>query len=277
MKRRSVSLTKADRDPRGGLSPSGRAKYRAAGAHLRPGVKTVRTVADARRKGSFLRRMYARETLPPLQTATGEPTRYALQAAAWGERPPRTVADARALARHGEQLLERARDENPRRAPTLTRTAPPFEPLQAGGRYRAELRARVLGLPAAVYVLRKIGQERPEYVGSSLPGQNDSQAESQPRRVWKTILRHFHAPHTRGRSKKTGKRAYSFARDNWVAPDPEHYEIAILACDPQNVRELEIQAQDALKPRHLPPDYQPPEERAAQRRAETESDDDVPF
>lgn len=269
MKRARVSLTKADRDPHGGLAPSGRAKYALAGAHLRPGVRTVRTAEDARRKGSFLRRMYARADVPPLQDARGRPTRYALQAHAWGEPVPRTRADVRQLAARGAELLRR---DNPRRAPKLTRTKPRYEPLMDEHGTRAELRARALQLPAAVYFLRRIGETVPEYVGSSLPRQNDRNATSADRRVWKTILRHFHAQRTRG------KHAYSFSRDNWTARDPQNFEVAILACHPEQVRELESQAQDRYRPRFLPPDYQSPAERKAARERELAAEDDeVPF
>ena len=102
-----MHLTAADRDPRGGLSASGRAKYNAAGAHLRPGVLRVRSAEDLRRKGSFLRRFYGRSALHPLTDAKGRPTRYALAAHAWGERVPKTAAEARALAQLGSRLLSR--------------------------------------------------------------------------------------------------------------------------------------------------------------------------
>lgn len=269
--KRAVSLTREDRDPRGGLTPEGRAKYAAAGAHLRPGVKTVRTAEDARRKGRFLRRMYARADVPPLADDRGRPTRYALQAQAWGERAPRTLADVRALAARGAELLRR----NPSRAPRLTKTEPRFEPLtESDGTFRADLRARVLSLRAAVYFLRRRGDTAIEYIGSSLPGQNNSNATSAPRRVWKTILRHFHAPRTRKRG------AYSFGRDNWTSNEPEAFELAVLACEPADVRELEIQAQDRYRPRHLPPDYKSPAERKAEAEAEArrlDEDDPVPF
>lgn len=98
-------LTAADRDPRGGLTASGRAKYNRAGARLRPGVLEVHTLDDMRRKGSFLRRFYARDAVPALTTPTGRATRYALAAQAWGERAPRTLADVRALAAKGARLL----------------------------------------------------------------------------------------------------------------------------------------------------------------------------
>lgn len=93
---------------RGGLTAEGRAAFaRETGAHLRPGVVKVRSVEDLRRKGSFLRRMYAGafNEAKPLLDAKGRPTRHALQAQAWGEKAPRTLADVRRLAATGARLL----------------------------------------------------------------------------------------------------------------------------------------------------------------------------
>src|ERR1700712_3179368 len=66
------------KDPAGGLTAAGRARYaKTEGAHLRPGVK--KTLGDMspeemRRKGSFLRRHFA--TLRgPLVNDEGKPTR----------------------------------------------------------------------------------------------------------------------------------------------------------------------------------------------------------
>lgn len=149
-----------------------------------------------------------------------------------------------------------------RPAPRLTTQPPAYQPLMIDGEYSARLRARVLGLPAAVYVLRRIGNERPEYVGSSLPGEKKDDPETADRRAWKTILRHFHAIRS-----KQGRRAYSFGRDNWTDREPEAYEVAVLECDPRDVRQLEQLALDTYRPRHKPPGWIPPEQR----------DDYVPF
>ena len=67
------------------------------------------TPDEMRRKGSWAVRFYGRETLPPLTTKAGEPTRFALSAAAWGEPVPKTEAAARKIAAKGERLLERYR------------------------------------------------------------------------------------------------------------------------------------------------------------------------
>jgi hypothetical protein len=82
---------------------------RSEGAHLEAGVKKATrdmTPDEMRRKGSWARRFYGREKLPPLRDARGRPTRFALTAAAWGERVPRTIADARRIAAKGARLLE---------------------------------------------------------------------------------------------------------------------------------------------------------------------------
>jgi hypothetical protein len=91
----------------GGLTAAGRAWFNARGAHLRPGVKVARTAEDFRRKGSFLRRHYAGPSneAKPLVDAQGRPTRHSIQAQAWGERAPRTLADVRRLAALGSKLL----------------------------------------------------------------------------------------------------------------------------------------------------------------------------
>jgi hypothetical protein len=98
------------KDPRGGLTTAGREWFaKKQGSHLKPGVKKSRaemTPADMRRKGSWAVRFYGRKgKLPPLSKPNGEPTRYALSAAAWGEPVPKTVTAARRIAAKGHQLL----------------------------------------------------------------------------------------------------------------------------------------------------------------------------
>ena len=110
-----ANLTQIDRNPAGGLSASGRAKYNAEGAHLRPGVLRVTSREDMRRKGSFLRRFYGRSVLPPLTLPSGKPSRFALAAHAWGEKPPETVFEVRRLATLGTQLLTQYRSTQPKR------------------------------------------------------------------------------------------------------------------------------------------------------------------
>ena len=66
------------------------------------------TPEEMKRKGSWAVRFYGREgDLPPLLDAHGEPTRFALTAAAWGEPVPKTEAAARRIAAKGRKLLER--------------------------------------------------------------------------------------------------------------------------------------------------------------------------
>ena len=108
--RTSVSLPKQGQDPKGGLTAKGRQVYNeATGGHLRPGVKgAANTPEKKQRKGSFLRRHFAN---PPGPVAKdGKPTRQALQAAAWGEPVPKSVADEKKLAAKGRKLLKQSHD-----------------------------------------------------------------------------------------------------------------------------------------------------------------------
>lgn len=105
-----VNLKKEHKDPEGGLSRSGRAAYnKATGSNLKPGVKgAADTPEKMRRKGSWAVRFYGRSgSLPPLKKPNGEPTRFALTAAAWGEKVPTTEAEARSIAAKGRALLEK--------------------------------------------------------------------------------------------------------------------------------------------------------------------------
>ena len=102
------------KDPKGGLTAAGRREFaKTEGAHLKPGVKKAMsemTADEMRRKGSWAVRFYGREgALPPLKNKKGEPTRFALTAAAWGEPVPKTEAAARKIASKGHKLLERYR------------------------------------------------------------------------------------------------------------------------------------------------------------------------
>lgn len=104
----------ATKNPKGGLTRAGRAKFRReTGARLKPSVKKpVRemTPEEMRRKGSWAVRFYGRAgRLPPLKGEDGKPTRFALTAAAWGEPVPAKVSSARRIAEKGRRLLERAK------------------------------------------------------------------------------------------------------------------------------------------------------------------------
>lgn len=69
---------------------------------------TPKTPEEMKRKGSFLRRHFANPA-GPMTDDNGEPTRLALSAHAWGEKVPKTDADAKKLASQGTKLLERAK------------------------------------------------------------------------------------------------------------------------------------------------------------------------
>ena len=106
--RRTVSLPKSGKDPKGGLTAEGRRIYNeATGGNLKPGVRgPADTPEKMLRKGSFLRRHFATPR-GPVVDAHGEPTRQALEAAAWGEPVPKSEADERKLAEAGTELLEK--------------------------------------------------------------------------------------------------------------------------------------------------------------------------
>ena len=108
----STAKPSARKDPKGGLTAAGRKHFaKTDGSQLKPGVKKPEREMSAdemKRKGSFLRRHYGRKKPFPLVNKSGEPTRYALQAQAWGERLPRTLDDVAKLAAKGTRLLEKA-------------------------------------------------------------------------------------------------------------------------------------------------------------------------
>ncbi len=110
--RRATAQRSTLKDPRGGLTAAGRKFFaKKEGAHLRPGVtksEPEMTSDDLKRKGSFLRRHYANPR-GPLKNKKGEPTRYALQAQAWGEPTPKSLRDVRQLAAKGKKLLEKSK------------------------------------------------------------------------------------------------------------------------------------------------------------------------
>lgn len=98
------------KDPKGGLTAAGRKMFlKKQGAHLKPGVKKSAgemSPTEMRRKGSWATRFYGRKgTLPALKNKSGQPTRFALTAAAWGEPVPKTVSAARKIAAKGRRLL----------------------------------------------------------------------------------------------------------------------------------------------------------------------------
>ena len=92
------SLKSSDKNKKGGLSASGRARYnRATGSNLRPPVKgRPNTATEFRRKGSFLVRMGSGRGR--LFDEKGNKTRLKLSLEAWGYRG-RSKAEAVALGR----------------------------------------------------------------------------------------------------------------------------------------------------------------------------------
>jgi hypothetical protein len=111
-KLKSVVMNKKDKDPKGGLTASGRSKYnKATGSNLKPGVTGAADTPDKmRRKGSFLTRFFTNPS-GPMKDDKGEPTRLALSAAAWGEPVPKNREDAAKLAEKGRKLLERYKNK----------------------------------------------------------------------------------------------------------------------------------------------------------------------
>ena len=92
------SLRSSDKNKKGGLSASGRARYnRATGSNLRPPVKgRPNTATEFRRKGSFLVRMGS--SRGRLFDEKGNKTRLKLSLEAWGYRG-RSKLEAVALGR----------------------------------------------------------------------------------------------------------------------------------------------------------------------------------
>lgn len=110
--KRAGSLPKEGKDPKGGLTAAGRKFYNEqTGGHLKPGVKgEPKNAEEKKRKGSFLTRHFT--TPPGPVVKDGEPTRQALQAAAWGEPVPKSETDEKKLAAKGRKLLAEAKEES---------------------------------------------------------------------------------------------------------------------------------------------------------------------
>lgn len=101
-------MTKKDKDPKGGLTSAGRAKYNKAGSNLKAGVKgAADTPEKMRRKGSFLSRMFGPGASGGMKGPDGKPSRRALSAAAWGEAVPTNDAGRARLYAKGQSLLAR--------------------------------------------------------------------------------------------------------------------------------------------------------------------------
>ena len=84
-RKKSVSMTKADKNPEGGLSAKGRAKYnKATGSNLKPPVSAKEAKSSpkkASRRKSFCARMSG--VKGPMKDKKGRPTRKALALKKW--------------------------------------------------------------------------------------------------------------------------------------------------------------------------------------------------
>jgi hypothetical protein len=94
------------KDPKGGLTAEGRRYFKETeGANLKAGVTKVETLEDLKRWGQWARRFFGRSVLPPLKNEKGEPTRLALDAQAWGCKIPKTIKEAKVIAKRGTEAL----------------------------------------------------------------------------------------------------------------------------------------------------------------------------
>ena len=125
---KKIAVLAKHQNPKGGLTEAGRKHFERSGESkdLKPGVKkpeSEMSVQDMKRKGSWARRFYGQNPLPPLKKPNGEPTRLALTANAWGEPVPESVGAARAIAAKGTRLLEKAKGQE-KKADVLTELKP---------------------------------------------------------------------------------------------------------------------------------------------------------
>ncbi len=96
------------KDPDGGLTAAGRRHYkRTEGANLKPGVKNYSSASESDKKRwvRWALRFAGRSDIPPLKKPNGEPTRFALMFAAWGEPVPTSVEQVRKV--HSKALSRR--------------------------------------------------------------------------------------------------------------------------------------------------------------------------
>ena len=134
------------KDPEGGLTAAGREHFKKTeGANLKPGVKgSPKTPEEMKRKGSFLRRHYANPQ-GDFVDENGEPTRLALQAQAWGEKPPKNAEDAAKLAAKGEKLLEKYKKLQAEEKATAAAEAKPKKPAAKSGAAKAKPAKKAAG------------------------------------------------------------------------------------------------------------------------------------
>jgi hypothetical protein len=143
----------------------------------------------------------------------------------------------------------------PQRTTAVRLGRPKYEPLtDDDGDIRADIREKLRGR-AGVYILRKKGNRRPSYVGSSVPGEKAHAAR--PERLWKTILRHFqkcrtleHAPRTVKRAASEGGKPYNYGSDNFCRGKRgrAHYELAIIDTPAALARKTEKRAIKRFRP-----------------------------
>lgn len=103
---------KEGQNPKGGLNAKGRRSLKAQGQNIRPGVKNYSGASDKdkRRWISWATRFYSNPK-GPMVDDSGNPTRLALMATAWGEPVPKTREAAQAIAakaRKRKAALDRA-------------------------------------------------------------------------------------------------------------------------------------------------------------------------
>lgn len=104
------------KNPKGGLTQAGRDYYkRTQGSKLKAGVKNYSKASESDKKRwvRWALRFAGRSDIPPLKKPNGEPTRFALMFAAWGEPVPTSVASVRkvykkALARRDQLGMGKA-------------------------------------------------------------------------------------------------------------------------------------------------------------------------
>lgn len=118
-KTKSTTMASGARRKRGGggsagaAEPTKREAQASSGARTKGKEKPARprrtgrdlSLDDMKRKGTWAKKNYAREKLPPLQDTDGNPTDFALQAEEWGEPVPRTDLEARRIGHKGKLLL----------------------------------------------------------------------------------------------------------------------------------------------------------------------------
>ena len=90
------------KNPKGGLTQAGRDYYkRTQGSKLKAGVKNYSKASESDKKRwvRWALRFAGRSDIPPLKKPNGEPTRFALMFAAWGEPIPTSVEAVRKVYR----------------------------------------------------------------------------------------------------------------------------------------------------------------------------------